>query len=198
LDLKFVALIKSFFPDGKFWEFRNNFGHLIDGMSVEFSRAYEKAKLFYSEFNIINSESLAREHSQDYLIKQGLYTNRELQRIIVEYLNKDFQLEEIINDFADFIGADIEYSSIVNPFMVGRNTTGNRLGDINYNSNRMLLYIKFNDIYDIGNIAKIKELMRYLKPPYLRVIYNTTSDVINIPFIVGRNTAGNPLGQIIT
>ena len=153
---------------------------------------------FYNEFNLIESSSLAVDHSKDYLIKQGLFTNVELQRIIVQYLNQDYGLQSIIEDFATFIGCDLEFSGVPNPFIVGRSTIGNYLGDPLINNTRCILYVKFNDINDVGNITKMKELISYIKPPYLRVIYNTTSDVTNIPFIIGRNTTGNPLGQILT
>ena len=198
MDLKFVTLIKSFFPQGNIWEFQSNFLSLINGISVEFGRVYDKATTFYNEFNLINSYSLAIDYSKDYLVKQGLFTNVELQRIIVQYLNKDYVLQSIIEDFATFIGCDLEFSGVPNPFVVGRSTIGNYLGDPLINNTRCILYIKFNDIYDVDNIRKMKELISYIKPPYLRVIYNTTSDITDTPFIVGRNTTGNPLGQILT
>lgn len=197
MGLKFINLIKSFFPVGKIWEFQTNFQYLIDGASIEFSRAYEKAKKFYEDFNLIQSFNLAREHSLDYFITQSLYTNPELQRIIVDYINKNIQLKEVIEDFASFIGTPIEFGAIINAFIVGRSTTGNALGDPLFNNTRMVLYIKFLDVNDVNNIRKIKDLVAYLKPPYLQVVYNTTNDVQNIPFIVGRNTPGNPLGQIL-
>lgn len=198
MDLKFSTLLNNFFPKGKFWEMQENITKVIDGTSDEFNRIYQKSKTFYQDFNIIESFELADKHAEDYLISKNIYTNAELQRIIVDYLNKDETLKEVIMDFANFINTPIEFGAITNPFMAGRSTAGNALGDPLYNNARMILYIKFLDINDVNNIRKIKDLVAYLKPPYLNVIYNTTNDVQNIPFITGRNTTGNPLGQILT
>lgn len=197
MDLKFSTLLNSFFPKGKFWERQEEIKKVVNGTSDEFSRIYTKSKEFYNNFNIIETDVLASVHAQDYLISKNVYTSRELQRIIVNYLNKDNKLKEVIVDFANFIGTPIEFGSIPYPFMVGRSTTGNPLGDPNYTNPRMVIYVKFLDVNDVNNIRKVKDLVAYLKPPYLEVIYNTTNDVENIPFIVGRNTAGNPLGQIL-
>lgn len=198
MDLKFATLLNSFLPKGKFWEMQNNISKITEGISDEFSRVYMDSKNFYNNFNIIESFTLANEHSKDYLITENIYTNPELQRIIVNYLNKDNKLKEVIEDFASFINTPIEFGAVPSPFIVGRNTTGNALGDPLFNNPRMVLYIKFLDVNDVNNIKKIKNLVKYLMPPYLQVIYNTTNDIENIPFIVGRNTTGNPLGQILT
>jgi len=72
MDLKFVTLLKSFFPKGKIWEFQTNVNYLINGLSVEYGRAYNASKEFYNNFNIINSEVLASPHGKDYLIIEGL------------------------------------------------------------------------------------------------------------------------------
>ena len=196
MELKFVDIIKRFFPKGQIWIFQTYFNYLIDGISVEFSRLYDKAKQSYDDINIIDSSVLAVEHSKDYLLTQGLYTRAEIQRIIVEYLNKDFDIKEVIEDFANFIGTNIEFGTVVNPFMIGRSTIGNRLGDPLINNTRAILYIKFLDVDDVSNIAKVKDLVAYLNPPYLQVVYNDTNTNINTPFIIGRNTTGNPLGII--
>lgn len=197
MDLKFINILTNFLPKGKFWEDQPYVKKIIAGISNEYLMVYEKAKYFYTTFNIIKSQELATVHSQDYLITQGLYTKAELQRIIVKYLNKDYDLKFIIEDFADFIGTGIEFESVASPFIVGRNTIGNSLGDPTYNNTRMMLYVKFLNVNDIINIRKVKDLIKYLKPPYLQVIYNTTNDVNNNLFITGSNTTGNPLGQIL-
>lgn len=197
MDLKFINILTNFLPKGKFWEDQPYVKKIIAGVSNEYSIVYEKAKYFYTTFNIIKSQELATIHSQDYLITQGLYTKAELQRIIVKYLNKDYDLKFIIEDFADFIGTGIEFGSVASPFIVGRNTIGNSLGDPTYNNTRMMLYVKFLNVNDVINIRKVKDLIKYLKPPYLQVIYNTTNDVNNNLFITGSNTTGNPLGQIL-
>lgn len=197
MDLKFINILTNFLPKGKFWEDQPYVNKIIAGVSNEYSIVYEKAKYFYTTFNIIKSQELATVHSQDYLITQGLYNKAELQRIIVKYLNKDYDLKFIIEDFADFIGTGIEFGSVASPFIVGRNTIGNSLGDPTYNNTRMMLYVKFLNGNDVVNIRKVKDLIKYLKPPYLQVIYNTTNDVNNNLFITGSNTTGNPLGQIL-
>ena len=197
MDLKFVNVLNRFFPKGKFWDLQENLNNLVAGISVEFSRVYDESKTFYQEFNIIESFNLADKHAEDYLISKNIYTKAELQRIIVNYLNKDNKIKAVIEDFANFIGTPIEFGAVIYPFIIGRSTTGNALGDPLLNNPRMVLYIEFLDVNDVNNIRKIKDLVSYLKPPYLQVIYNTTNDVQNIPFVIGRNTTGNPLGQIL-
>lgn len=197
MDLKFVNILNRFLPKGKFWEDQPDIIKLLNGTSDEFKRAYDDSKYFYENFNIISSSKLAVQHSLDYLITQDLYSRAELQRIIVEYLNKDYGLKDAIIDFTDFIGTPIEFGTIPNPFIVGRSTAGNILGDPAYDNTRAILYIKFLDVNDVNNIRKTKDLVEYLVPPYLKIVYNTTNDVQNKLFIVGSNTAGNPLGQIL-
>lgn len=196
MDLRFINLIKSFFPKGVIWDFQKGFNDLIEGFAVEFGRSYDTILKFFNDFNIVNSTNLAVTHSKDYLITLGLFTPAELQEIIVNYLNKDLDIKEVIEDFATFIGANIEFGIVVAPFMAGRSTTGNRLGDPAINNTRMLLFIKFLDVDDVANIAKIKNLVDFLKPPYINIVYNDTNTNINTPFIAGRNTTGNPLGII--
>jgi len=197
MELKFFRILNSFLPKGKFWEAQNNIKKINEGISDEFGSLYSAAKSFYQDFNIIQSSILADKHAEDYLISKNTYAKQELQRIIVNYLNKDNDLKQVIEDFANFIGTPIEFGGIPNPFMTGRSTTGNALGDPVYNNSRMILYVRFLNVDDVNNIRKVKNLVSYLKPPYLQVVYNTTNDVENIPFIVGRNTTGNPLGQIL-
>ena len=168
MDVKFVKVLKEFFPKGLIWKFQTNFTYLIDGISIEFGRAYDSAKEFYNNFNIITSYILAVEHSKDYLITQDIFSNSELQRIIVEYLNKDLSFNEIILDFANFVGSSISFGALPESFIVGSNTAGNALGDAAYTNTRMVLYVVFSSIEtpeDQENILKIKELIAYLKPP---------------------------------
>ena len=70
MDLKFVRVLDNFFPKGKFWESQTNIKKVINGVSDEFARIHKESKTFYNNFNIINSTTLAKEHSQDYLIIQ--------------------------------------------------------------------------------------------------------------------------------
>lgn len=185
MDIRFVEVLKRFFPKGKFWDFQEKFLYLIDGISVEFGRAYESAKTFYDNFNIISSSNLAVEHSQDYLIIQDLFTDDELQRIIVEYLNKDLKFAQIIEDFATYVGMILTFGSLPSSFIVGRNTAGNPLGDIDFTNTNMVLYVEFNSIEtpeDQENIIKIKWLIDYLKPPYIEVVYNITDTFIQYSY----------------
>ncbi len=187
MDIKFVKVLQLFFPKGKIWIFQENFTYLIDGISIEFGRIYDKAKQFYQDFNIIESDAFAVEHSNDYLITQGIYTDAELQRIIVEYLNKDLNFESIINDFASYVGMNLTYGSLPESFIVGSNTAGNALGDTAFDNTNMVLYVVFNDIdtqQDQENIIKIKDLIDYLKPPYIGVLYNDTDTFIEYTFEV--------------
>ncbi len=196
MAVKFQSLLRSFLPKGLIWDIGDNFKKLLEGMSYEFERLYTRAKTFYYDFNIIQSEKLADVHAHDYLIISGLYSKHEIQRIIVEYLNKEYNFEEVINDWALFLGITIEFGTVYQPFMVGRSTTGNALGDPLINNYRMLLYIKFIDGHDEMSVAKFKWLLAYLKPPYIEILYSQTTALNNIPFYIGRNTTGNPLGII--
>ncbi len=185
MDVKFVKVLKQFFPKGKIWEFQENFTYLIDGISIEFGRFYDKAKQFYEDFNIIESDALAVEHSKDYLIKQDLFTNDELQRVIVAYLNKDLKFEEIITDFAAYVGMSLTYGTVPESFIVGSSTAGNALGDADFTNINMVLFISFESIdtpEHQDSIVKIKWLVEYLKPPYIEVIYNDTDTFLEYTF----------------
>lgn len=197
MAVKFESILKSFFPKGIIWDFQDNFKKLIEGISIEFNRAYLSSKAFYDDFNIIESENLASVHALDYLLNMNLYSKVENQHIIVEYLNKDLSFEEILNDWADFIGIVIEFGQVFQPFIIGRSTTGNALGDPLFNNHRMVLYIRFISGFDEQDISKYKWLLEYLKPPYLQLVYSQVGAVENTPFYVGRNTTGNPLGIAI-
>lgn len=190
MDLKFVTLLKSFFPKGKIWEFQTNFNYLIDGLSVEYGRAYNSAKEFYENFNIIESESLAKEHSLDYLIVQGLYTKLELQRIIVEYLNQDLGLKEIIEDFANFTNVSISWENPHAPFIFDSSKFGDKFGDKD-NPGIMELLIKFGSSVTCKEYNKIYWLMEYLKPPYLDVQYTNKPLQANDKFIFDSSKFGD-------
>jgi len=171
MAVKFENILKSFFPKGQIWIFQTNFIDLITGMSIEFLRAYDSAKEFYINFNIINSEVLAIEHGRDYLLNTDLYTNAEIQRIIVEYINKDLGLKDIIEDFATYIGHPITWDS----------------------AEIMILEITFISSIDCEYFNKIRFLANYFKPPYLQIIY-INSPAIEDPFIFGDSTFGSTFG----
>lgn len=196
MDLKFVALIKTFVPKGKFWENQEKFNLLIDGISDEFSRAYNKSKKFYEEFNIISSEALAGEHSQDYLIIQGLYTNRELQRIIVEYLNKDLGLKAIIVDFANFLNVNLIWGTAITPLEFGVFEFADEFGDANA-SPVMELFIEFDNDITCQEYNKIVWLVSYLKPPYLKVTYTNKPVNAIVPFTFGYSQFSDEFGELI-
>lgn len=185
MDIRFVEIIKSFFPKGKIWEFQQNFIYLINGMSVEFGRMYDTAKALYQNINIITSTVYATTHSKDYLIEQNLFTDTELQRIIVEYLNKGLGFKATISDFATFINMTLSFGAVPDSFIVGSNTAGNALGDAGFTNTNMILYVVFSTIEtpeDQENIIKIKWLIEYIKPPYIEVIYNDTTTFIEYSF----------------
>lgn len=196
MALKFVTLIKSFFPKGKIWEFQENFNNLIDGISVEFSRAYDAATSFYNNFNIIQSELLAGLHGRDYLIIEGLYTNREVQRIIVEYLNKDFGFQEIIQDFADFIGVDIIWS-LPSPLEFGVFQFGDEFGDATSSQiGNLFLTIGINGDITCQEWNKINWLVNYLKPPYINVEVSDAPINSIIPLTFGVSQFGDDFGEL--
>lgn len=195
MDLKFVKLIKSFFPKGKIWEFQQNFNYLIDGLSVEFGRAYDTAKEFYNNFNIIESELLASPHGRDYLIIEGLYSNREIQRIIVEYLNKDFGFKDIIEDFANFIGVPIEWGSPA-PLEFGVFQFADEFG-VTDNTMELLLTIGLSGDTTCQEYNKMKWLVEYLKPPYLSVIFSDAPVSAIIPITFGVSQFSDDFGELV-
>jgi len=195
MDLKFINIMKSFFPKGRIWEFQKNFSDLIDGMSVEFGRSYDNTKAFYEDFNILDTSNLAVEHSKDYLIKQGLYTNNELQRIIVEYLNKDFNFKDIIEDFAIFIGSPITWEKAAPAIEFGIFEFGQEFGDADV-SQTMQLVIKFPDDVTCSQYQKIVYLVGFLQPPYLEIFFTSPPAQTLIPFEFGVSVFGDEFGGI--
>jgi len=198
LALKFKNLLKSFLPKGRAWEEQPQIDKLLSGFSDEFGRQYDKDTKFYQDFNIIKSSNLAIEHSQDYLIVQGLYSNRELQRIIVEYLNKDYQYMEAIEDFANFIGVPIAFINFPLPLEFGRMQFGDEFGDPlaePYTD----LYIDLNFSGDITcrDYNKIQWLAKFLKPPYIRLTFTNPPNNAILPFEFGFNQFGDDFGNLI-
>lgn len=195
MDLKFVSLIKSFFPTGKIWEFQKNINDLIDGISIEFGRLYDQATGFYNNFNIIKSEALAGLHGADYLIISGLYTNREIQRIIVEYLNKDFNFREIIEDFANFANIPITWS-LPPALEFGVFQFGDEFGAASIPVANLYVTIGINGEITCQEWNKIAWLVYYLKPPYINV--EITEPPINsiTPFTFGFSQFGDDFGEL--
>ena len=195
MDLKFVQLLKSFFPKGKIWEFQTNFNNLINGISIEFSRIYEDATNFYNNFNIINSTALAGLHARDYLIIDNLYTNREAQRIIVQYLNKDLTFKEIIQDFADFIGINIIWS-LPQPLEFGVFQFGDEFGSTQSQIGNLYLTIGIDGIITCQEWNKINWLVNYLKPPYINVQVSDAPINSITPFTFGYSQFGDDFGEL--
>lgn len=192
MDLRFSEIIKSFLPVGKIWEQQENTTNLINGMSDEFGRLYTDAVSFYNNFNIVKSYELASEHGNDYLIKSGLFTGIEIQRIIVQYLNKDMDFKEIIQDFADFINASVTWG-VPQYFEIGFSQCGDELGG---EGSPAILFV----ILDASNVTcsqyrKIKWLVEYLKPPYLHVLMSDPPLTGSIPFEIGYSQCGDSLEQ---
>ena len=195
MDVKFYKLLQSFMPKGRAWENNSELQKLLDGFSYEFGRVHKDIKSFYENFNIINSTDLAVEHSKDYLIVQGLYTNSELQRIIVEYLNKDFSIKEVIEDFANFSNIPIEYTLLPKPFIFGSSKFGDEFGY--KNSTIMQIYIKFIGSPTCKEYNKIRWLAEFLKPPYLKVEYSSVPTIANDSFTFGKSRFGEKFVNII-
>lgn len=197
MDLKFSKVLRSFFPQGKAWEIKNNFSDLVDGMSIEFGRAYDTSSEFQKNFNIIYSYMLAVEHSEDYLIRQGIYTNQELQRIIVEYLNGDLNFKDIIEDFATFTSIPISWEKAPGAFEFGVFEFGNEFGDPAIEQN-MQLIIKFADDVTCQEFTKITYLVEFLAPPYLEIFYTNKPAEALIEFEFGTWEFGSGFGDITT
>lgn len=195
MDLKFTSIIKSFFPKGKIWQFQTNFNYLINGLSDEFGRIYNKSKAFYNNFNIINSQVFASEHGKDYLIINGLYTNAEIQRIIVQYLNKDFGFKEIIEDFANFIGTPIQWG-LITPLEFGVFQFGDEFGSQESQIANLFLTIGLNGDTTCQEYNKITWLVNYLKPPYISVTFSDTPITSITPFTFGYSQFGDEFGKL--
>lgn len=195
MDLKFVSTIKSFLPIGKIWEYQTNFNYLINGLSDEMGRAHTQTTNFYNDYNIIESESLAYLHGMDYLIIEGLYTNREIQRIIVEYLNKDFDFKDVIQDFANFIGVGILWS-LPGALEFGVFQFGDEFGSTQSVIGNLYLTIGIDGEITCQQWNKINWLVQYLKPPYINV--EVTPAPINsiTPFTFGLSQFGDDFGEL--
>ena len=190
---KFSELLKRLLPDGRAWDFQENFNDLIDGISDEFGRSHEQSTNFYNEFNIIDSSMLAFEHSLDYLITDKLYLNVERQRIIVEYLNKDYEFKDAIEDFANFINSPIEYLVFPTSIEFGVFEFGDEFGDPDA-IGVMELLIQFDDNVNCEEYNKIKWLSEYLKPPYLKIIYSNPPVESTTPFEFNNIQFGDEFG----
>ena len=199
MDLKFKELLQSYIPKGKAWEENTDFDKVLGGFSNEFGRVHSKIKAFYDNFNIIKSNSYAISHSIDYLIVQGLYSNIELKYIIVEYLNKDYDFIEALEDFASFINVTIKFLNLPTPFEVGFSQVGDELGDPTALSS-MNLFISFDEAIDLScdDYNRVRWLSEYLKPPYLNILYTNQPTNRITPFEVGFSQVGDELGGIET
>ncbi len=191
MDLRFHEILKSFLPKGKIWELQTNTDSMIAGTSVEFGRFYDTSTKFYNGYNIINSYELASEHGNDYLIKSGLFTGSEIQRIIVNYLNGDMGLKEIIEDFADFIDISVSWG-IPSFFEFGVSQFGDEFGGEVAPCN---LYI-IMDAPTCSQYNKMKWLVEYLKPPYVNVELSDPPANAITPFTFGLSQFGDDFGEM--
>lgn len=199
MELKFTELLKSFFPKGKIWEFQTNFTYLINGISVEFGRLYTSATDFYNNFNIIESEKLAPLHAKDYLIDGTIYTDFEIQRIIVEYINKDLSFNQIIEDFTNFINSPVVFALNGAPVQFGNFEFADTFGDETEVSEFEVMKLVIVLDVDIvcAEFKKINFLVNYLKPPYLLVSY-INKPVFSENYIeFGRSEFSSEFGEVI-
>ncbi len=197
MALKFKRILKGFLPVGKFWESQSEIDKIFDAESKEFKRHYDLSTKFYNDHNIVQSYELADIHAKDYLIVDGLYSKQELQRIIVEYLNKDLGFKEIILDFANFINVGIEFKAIPTSLEFGVFEFGDEFGDINSNG-IMELLIEFDNDVTCLEYNKVVWLINYLKPPYLVILFSNepVESVTNFEF--GNIEFGDEFGGILT
>ncbi len=195
--LKFVNLFDSLFPKGKAWdENQDNITKLKNGLSDEFGRIYDNITTFYQNFNIINKFELAKLHGKDYLLDVDLFSNSEIQHIIVEYIYGNYSLQEMIEDFATFIGADIEFLNPAPP-MEFIFTFPSEFGDENVNSN-MQIFIEFADGTTCEHYRKIVYLVNFFKPPYLLAEFsNAPAGGIQL-FEMGSAEFGHRFGEEVT
>ncbi len=196
MDLKFTQLLTRFFPTGKIWEFQANLFSLFEGVSIEFSRVYELGNNFHREFNLVESETYASEHSEDYLIRQGIYTNLELQRIVVNYMNKDIEFKAAIEDFAAFINVPITWLNLPAAFEFGVFQFGDEFGDPTVSPNMELL-IEFDSGVTCQEYRKVRWLVEFLKPPYLKVTFSNEPVLSIQPFEFGVSQFGDAFGESI-
>lgn len=197
MDLKFVEILKGFLPKGKAWENQENTFKIFEAVSDEFSLIHAKGASFYKNYNLVQDESLATEYSNDYLIYQGLYSNLELQRIIVEYINRGYEFKDAVEDFSEFIGVPINWTFLPYPMEFGDMQFGDEFGDASV-SRVMELLIEFEEDVTCADFNKIKALVQYLQPPYLSVQYTNTptDDIVALEF--GEMQFGDEMGELIT
>ena len=199
MDIKFKELLHSYIPKGKAWEDNQYLDQILEGFSDEFGRVHKKIKTFYDNFNIINSNIYTIRHSEDYLIVQGLYNDSELQRIILEYLNKDYHFIDALEDFASFMSLPIRFLKLPTSFEVGFSQVGDELGDPNAREN-MNLFVSFDNVNGLTCLEynKVRWLAEYLKPPYLSITYTNAPSSSISNFEVGFSQVGDELGGFET
>jgi len=195
--LKFVSLFDRLFPKGKAWEEnQENITQLKEGMSDEFGRVHTDITTFYQNFNIINKYELANFHGLDYGLNTRILTNRELQHIIVQYIYGNIEFKDLIEDFANFIGATIEYINPNLPFIFGSSQFGDTFGDSTL-SEHMELLIRFDAGTTCSQYVKLTYIVNFFKPPYLKVTYSEQPLAANDPFIFGSSQFGDKFKEIV-
>lgn len=175
MALKFEELLTRHFPKGKIWSYPSpNLTAIKKGLAIEFNRIYEAITDFYNDFNILNSSNLAKLHAKDYFLDETIFTNDELQHIIVEYIYGSYTLKDLVIDFANFIGEPLEYIDTEPDIGFGVFEFGNEItGQFGDYRELGLMVIKLSLPLDIScdNYAKIKYIVDFFKPPYLRVLF---------------------------
>lgn len=166
--LKFVELFDNLFPKGKAWdENQENITKLKAGLSDEFGRVYDDITTFYKNFNIIKKFELSKIHGKDYLLDIDKFSNSEIQHIIVEYIYGNYTMNELIDDFATFIGANITFLTPSPPITFTYEFPA-EFGDVTVGTN-MQVFVEFADGTSCENYGKIVYLVNFFKPPYLLV-----------------------------
>lgn len=192
--LKFVNILTDFFPKGKAWdENQENITKLKEGLSDEFGRIYDNINSFYENFNIINKFELAKFHGRDYDLDVILLDNTELQHIIVNYIYGNYTLEELIEDFASFIGASITIIK-PSPLIEFAFEFPAEFGDENVGPN-MQLFIEFAEGSTCIEFRKIKYIVNFFKPPYLQVDFTNPPASGVKPFTLGDSQFGEGFGE---
>lgn len=193
MDVRFYNVISRFFPKGKAWELTGNFDNLVKGLSVEFGRAYNQIKTINSQIEITKSSALAIEHGRDYIIDTELFDADEIQRIIVNYINKEVEFKDVISDFADYIGYPVVWFSDIDEIEFTFEFTA-VFGDES-TALPMILKVEFDPNIQCKQYNQLIFLIEYLKPPYIQIEYIGVPNLGLTPFEIGLSEVGSPLGD---
>lgn len=199
MDLKFVNLLCDFLPKGKIWENpQGNILKLKHGISDELGRVYLQITEFYADFNILNRSNLANTHALDYGLDAHSFTDQEMQHIIVEYIHKNYTLQQIIEDFSALIGASVEfYAPPKQHSRIGGIKTSFKLYGGEKNMVVWLQYA-FNPSTTCIQYQKINYLANFFKPPYVKLTQEGAAPIAIKDFFAGKSRVGSRLGGVET